>query len=85
VQTFAAFTAKTYQATALDGQPIIRRQAQYRMRRLPSTPITTAMRLVDTTVADATQTWAILDIQDIGGMRRELLLICQLVLPDQGA
>ncbi|MDE1904959.1 MAG: head-tail adaptor protein [Rhodospirillales bacterium] len=82
--TFAAFTAKTYQATALDGQPIIRRQAQYRMRRIPSTPITAAMRIVDTTESDATQTYSILDIQDIGGARREVLLICQLVLPDQG-
>jgi head-tail adaptor len=84
-QTWAAFKPSTYQATAMDGQPIIRRQAQYRMRRMPSTPITLGMRLVDTTEADATQTYSILDIQDIGGARRELLLICQLVLPDQGA
>lgn len=84
-QTFAAMTAKTYQATALDGQPIIRRQTQYRTRRIPSTPILIGMRVVDTTEADATQTYSVVDIQDIGGARRELLLICQLIPPDQGA
>jgi|SRR5579875_122542 len=84
-QTWAAFKAKTYQATALDAQPIIRRQAQYMIRRIPSTPITGGMRVVDTTEADATQTWSILDVQDVAGARRELLLLVQLVIPDQGA
>ena len=84
-QTWATIVPKTYQATTLDGQPIIRRQAQYRIRRIPSIPIVIGMRVVDTTEADATQTWSVLDVQDIGGARRELLLICQLVLPDQGA
>ena len=83
-QTWAAFVAKTYQATALDGQPIIRRQAQYRVRRIPSTAIHVGMRVVDTTEADATHTWAIVDVQDIGGARREILLVCQYVPPDAG-
>ena len=84
VQTWAAFKAKTYQATALDGQPILRRQAQYCVRRIPSTPLLLGMRVVDTTEADATQTWVIVDIQDIAGARRELLLVCQYVPPDAG-
>lgn len=84
VQTWAAFVAKTYQAPSLDGQLILRRQAQYRLRRIPSTPITLGMRVVDITASDATQTWTIVDIQDIGGARRELLLVCQYVPPDTG-
>ncbi len=84
VQTWAAFTPKTYQAIALDAQPLIRRQAQYRLRRIPSVPVLVGMRVVDTTEADATQTYSVLDVQDCGGARRELLLICQIVLPDQG-
>lgn len=84
VQTWAAFTAKTYQSIAMDAQPIIRRQATYRLRRMPSTPISVGMRVVDTSEADATQTWSILDVQDVAGARRELLLLVQLVIPDQG-
>jgi hypothetical protein len=84
VQTWAALTPKTYQAPGLDGQLILRRLAWYRMRRMPSTPILLGMRVVDTTESDATQTWVIVDIQDIGGARRELLLVCQYVPPDAG-
>lgn len=84
VVTWASFKAKTWQSASLDGQAIIRRQAQYQMRRIPSTPIHIGMRIVDNTEADATQTWSIVDVQDVDGARRELLLICQYVPPDTG-
>lgn len=84
VVTWAAFTAKTYQSTTMDAQILVRRQAQFRMRRLPSTPVQIGMRVVDTTTADVSQTWVIVDVQDVAGAQRELILICQYVLPDQG-
>jgi head-tail adaptor len=84
IQAWASLVPKTYQARTQENQPMVVRQAQYKMRRIPSVPITGGMRVVDTTEADATQTWTILDVQDVLGMRRELLLVCQLVLPDQG-
>lgn len=82
--TWAALTPKTWQSASVDGQPLIRRQARYQMRRIPSTPIKVGMRIIDTTESDATQTWVIVDVQDVAGARRELLLVCQYVPPDQG-
>lgn len=83
VTTWAAFTAKTYQSTTMDAQILVRRQAQYRLRRLPSTPIQIGMRVVDTTTSTSA-TWTIVDVQDVGGAQREIILICQYVLPDSG-
>lgn len=83
-QTWARMKPKTYQFTKIDGQTIVKREAYYTLRRMPSTPITTAMRLVDTTEADATQTYSIRDIQDVAGARREVQLLCELWTPDQG-
>lgn len=83
-QTFARMKPKTYQFTPLDGQPIIKREAYFFMRNPPNTPITTAMRLIDSTQPDTAQTYAIKDIQDIAGAQREIMLLCELVSPDPG-
>lgn len=83
-QTWASLAPKTRQWTKVDGQPIIHRQAHYCVRRIPSTPLHIGMRVVDNTEADATQTWSIIDMQDLAGARREILLVCQYVPPDTG-
>ena len=81
---FAAFTAKTYTARTLDDQTLMLRQGQFRLRMPPTTAIAIGMRVVDSTTPTLPSTWSILDVQDISGQQRELLLICQLVTPDGG-
>jgi hypothetical protein len=54
--TFAAFVAKGMASTAMGAQPMVWRQSEYTMRRVPSTPVLLGMRVIDTTGADAPQT-----------------------------